>query len=125
MFINLNQWFHVSLPFPVWVFTLAAIVFWWLITWGIAKLLLYFRVRAGRVIYSAQMVTFLVGAIFVFNITLVPIVLIAFHGMAFYTLCICGIAALLYFLADNNTTTTMTKSSSVLTDYSYPDNDPF
>jgi len=89
---------HLRLPFPVWVFTVLAILVWWLITWGIAKLLMNNRVRSGKVIYSAQMVIFLVGAIFIFNVTLVPVVLIAFHGMAFHALWICGVAAILYFI---------------------------
>ncbi len=98
MFVtNLFKMFHIRLPFPVWIFTILAILLWWLITRGIAKLLRNSRVRSGKVIYSAQMVIFLVGAIFIFNVTLVPVVLIAFHGMAFHALWICGLSAILYF----------------------------
>jgi hypothetical protein len=98
MFINLFKWLNVLVPFPIWVLTLLLIVVWWAITWGIARFLLSRRARPGRVIFSAQMVVFLVGALFIFNTTLVPIVLIAFNGIAFFTLCICGVTALMYFL---------------------------
>lgn len=97
MVVNLFKLFYLTLPFPVWVLTLILILVWWLLTWGIAKLLIKQRVRPPKVIYSAQMVLFLAGAIFVFNVTMVPVVLIAFHGMALYALWICSIAAILYF----------------------------
>lgn len=98
MVSNLFKLFYLMLPFPVWVLTLILILVWWLITWGIAKLLINQRVRRPKVIYSAQMVLFLAGAIFVFNVTMVPVVLIAFHGMALWALWICSIAAVFYFL---------------------------
>lgn len=98
MFVNLFKWFSVMLPFPVWVLTILLILLWWGITWGIAKLCINGRVRSGKVIFSTQMVIFWVGAIFIFNVTLVPIVLIAFHGMALFALWICGITAILYFI---------------------------
>ncbi|MBD3217024.1 MAG: hypothetical protein GF310_02020 [candidate division Zixibacteria bacterium] len=98
MFLNLFKFFHIRLPFPVWILTVVLILLWWLITRGLANLVIRARIRTGKVIESAQMVIFLVGAILIFNITLVPIVLIAFHGMAFYALWICGLSAILYFV---------------------------
>ncbi len=98
MVLNLFKMLNIKLPFPIWVFTVLAIVFWWFFTRGLASLLIKSRVRTASVIHQTQMVVFLVGAIFVFNTTLVPIVLVSFNGMAFHALWICGVSAILYFL---------------------------
>lgn len=112
MVVNLFKLFYLMLPFPVWVLTLILILVWWLLTWGIAKLLIKQGVRRPKVIYSAQMVLFLAGAIFVFNITMVPVVLIAFHGMALWALWICSIAAVFYFFRVSGKDQEHLKSSS-------------
>ena len=98
MMLDLFKWCNLVLPFPVWVLTLILIGLWWLIVWGLARLLIAQRVRPAAVIFSAQMVFFFVGAIFIFNVTMVPVVLIAFHGMAFHTLWLCAAAAILYVI---------------------------
>jgi len=98
MVINIFKWFHVYTPIPVWVLTIIAILFWWLLSWIVMKMVLSWKMRPARVVILAQRVVFLAGAIFIFNTTLVPVVLIAFHGMALYTLLICALAAFLYFL---------------------------
>jgi hypothetical protein len=98
MVINIFKWFHVYTPIPVWIVTIIAILFWWLFSWFMMKMVMSWKIRPARVVILAQRVIFLAGAIFIFNTTLVPVVLIAFRGMAFYTLLICAFAALLYFL---------------------------
>ena len=125
MFINLFKWLQIALPVPVWVLTFAAILLWWFITWGLAKILLNLRVRSGRVIYNTQMVLFLVGAILIFNLTLVPIVLVALNGMAFYALGLCGFFAVVYLIKVNERqTATFGASSSGQAAYLKND-DPF
>jgi hypothetical protein len=98
MIMDIFKWFHVYTPLPAWVFTIVAILLWWLISWSVMRFVLSWKIRPARVVILAQRVIFLAGAIFIFNTTLVPVVLIAFHGMALYTLLICAFAALLYFL---------------------------
>ncbi len=66
------------------------------------KIVLGLKIRPARVVILTQRVIFLAGAIFIFNITLVPVVLLAFHNMALYALLICIFAALLYFLRVND-----------------------
>lgn len=128
MFINLFKWIQVLVPFPVWVLTLVVIAVWWLITWGIGRWLISSRVRPGKVIASAQMVVFLAGALFIFNTTLVPIVLVAFNGVAFLALCICGVTALIYFLQVTGKDDPFYSSAADTSDYRPPSSggyDPF
>jgi hypothetical protein len=102
MIMDVFKWFHFYSPLPAWMLTIVAILLWWLLSWIIMKMVMSWRVRPARVVILAQRVIFLAGAIFIFNITLVPVVLIAFHGMALYTLLICALAAFLYFLRVND-----------------------
>jgi hypothetical protein len=100
--MDVFKWIHFYSPLPAWVVTIIAILLWWLLSWIIMKMAMSWEIRPARVVILAQRVIFLAGAIFIFNITLVPVVLIAFHGMALYTLLICALAAFLYFLRVND-----------------------
>ena len=98
MVIHLFKWFHGYPILPGWALALIAILLWWVLLWILMKLVLSLKIRPARVVILAQSVIFLTGALLIFNIALVPVVLIAFHGMALYTLGICAFAALLYFI---------------------------
>jgi hypothetical protein len=83
---------------PLWGLAIIIIFLWGLLLWGIRKFLIYQKIRRDAVIISAFQVLFLAGTIFILNILLVPVVLFAFRGMAFYSLLACMLAAILYLI---------------------------
>lgn len=83
---------------PLWSIGVLFIILWWLLLWGIRVLLINNRVRPSIVVIQTQWVLSLIGSIFIFNLFFVPVVLIAFRGMALFTLFSCTVAAILYFI---------------------------
>ncbi|WP_124330183.1 hypothetical protein [Desulfonema ishimotonii] len=98
MILILSNLLRLNPFFPVWALALMLILLWWVILWGIGAFLKSTRVRSGRVIEQTRFVIWLTGTIFIYNLLMVPAVLVAFHGMAFWMLCFCFISAIVYFL---------------------------
>ncbi len=72
------------------------LVLWWIVLRGLAVLLRLRERRPARVVIFTHWALFLVGGIFLFNVMLVPVVLVAFHGVAVICLLICAGVAVVY-----------------------------
>jgi hypothetical protein len=102
MILTLSRWLSVSNGLSTWVTVVGIVSVWYVLLWGVGKLLIRHRIRPARVIILTRSALFLGGAIFVFNLAFVPVVLIAFHGVAAMCLGICMFAALLYLIRVND-----------------------
>ncbi len=87
---------------PAWSSALVLILLWWGILAGLRKFMIRQRIRPARVVILTQGVLSLAGTVFVFNILFVPVVLIAFHGMALFSIMICTTTAVLYLIRVND-----------------------
>jgi len=101
LFKTLMKFSNAFLPpwLPLWSLFIIFMLLWWLLLWGIKRFLIRHRRiirRSPTVITEAHSVLLLAGSLFFFNLFVVPVVLVAFNGMAFYTLIICMTAAVLY-----------------------------
>lgn len=82
--------------FWVYAILLALILLWWFLLRGVAALLRLRQRRPVRVVILTHWALFLVGGIFLFNLMLVPVVLVAFHGVAMICLLTCAFVAVVY-----------------------------
>lgn len=85
-------------PASAWGALTAALVLWWLLLWALFKVAGVTRARPVRVAAQARMALFLAGAIFLFNVAIVPVVLVAFHGVAGGCLLACAVATVVYLI---------------------------
>jgi len=83
---------------PAWISAIVLILLWWGILGGLRKIMIHQRIRPARVVVLSQCTLSLAGTVFIFNILFVPVVLIAFHGMALFSLIICTVTAVLYLI---------------------------
>jgi hypothetical protein len=98
MILHLSRWVNISNGVWAWVAVVTAVGLWWLLLWGVGRFLIQQNVRPGRVVILARLIFFLSGLIFIFNLAFIPVVLVAFHGVATVCLGLCMLAALLYLL---------------------------
>jgi len=83
---------------PAWISAIVLILLWWGILGGLRKFMIHQRIRPARVVVLSQCTLSLAGTVFIFNILFVPVVLIAFHGMALFSLIICTVTVVLYLI---------------------------
>lgn len=98
MVMTLSDTLTLNGSVPAYASAIALILLWWGILGGLRYLMIRQRIRPARVVILAQGVLSLAGTVFVFNILFAPVVLIAFHGMALFSLIICMIIAILYLI---------------------------
>lgn len=98
----LFRWLSGSGLIWTWGILLVAITLWWLLLRGIFRLLRLESMRPGRVVALGRLTLFLAGAIFMFDVALVPVVLVAFHGIAGLCLAICTAGAIVFMVRVND-----------------------
>ena len=94
----LSNWLSFNSYLPMWAIAIIAILLWWLLLWGFGRLLSNSKVRPERVIIQTRLILSWAGSLFLFNLLLVPVVLIAFHRIAWFILGACSFTAILYFI---------------------------
>ena len=100
----LSDWLAGHGRWWVWGGLMLAILLWGLFLWGSAVMLIRSRIRPVRVVIQTRTVLFLTGVIFIFDLAVVPVVLVTFNGAALFCLGICACVALLYLLCVNDVT---------------------
>lgn len=98
MIPTLFRWMTGGSQIWLWTAVAGAMALWWVVLWSLTKLLRLESLRPPRVVAEARLALFLVGVIFVFNLALVPVVLVAFHGVAGICLLTCAAAAVVYLI---------------------------
>ena len=98
MILDLFNWLHKGGQLITWIITITSIALWWFLLWLIRRFLINKKIRPIRVIALAYRAFMLIVAIFIFNVAIVPVVLVSFHGMALITLVICGVTSFVYLI---------------------------
>lgn len=74
------------------------ILLWWFLVRYSSSLLMRRKDRPARVIKEAEVAIFLAGALFLFNLVLVPLVLVALGGLAPLILVVCVVVTICYLI---------------------------
>jgi Ca2+/Na+ antiporter len=100
--LTLFDWLQGNTGLWAWGVLLGMILLWGLCLQGVANVMSRNRIRPMRVIVQTRSILFMIGVIFLFDLAVVPVVLVYLNWAVPLCLGICIGIALLYFVCVND-----------------------